>query len=162
MRAASSSQRFQNERAMRCCSSHRKERVSGVLDRCKKIFKVLNTIQSLTAGVVNHMAPGGQRMPELAAITLLEQVSRKRRMLRVFSGKVCVIADYTKGEGLESSDLEVGYWFADNVVSAHILRIVRGLDCCFVFRGQLVVSINTSFSDRFLETDFAHASYPPE
>ncbi len=65
-------------------------------------------------------------MPELAAVTLLEQVSQKRRMLQVFSGKVCVIADYTKGEGLESSDLEVGYWLADALVSAHILRIVRG------------------------------------
>jgi hypothetical protein len=27
-------------------------------------------------GVVNHMAPAGQRMPELTAITLLEQSVR--------------------------------------------------------------------------------------
>ena len=77
-------------------------------------------------GVVNHMAPGGQRMPELSAITLLEQESRKRRMLRVFAEKICIISDYMKGEGLEgSSDMELGFWFGSTWVSCHILRIVR-------------------------------------
>jgi hypothetical protein len=31
---------------------------------------------NLLTGVVNHMAPAGQRMPELTAITLLEQSVR--------------------------------------------------------------------------------------
>jgi hypothetical protein len=93
------------------------------------------------------MAPGGQRMPELSSITLLEQQSQKRRMLRIISSQVtispcqyarkchahqrarfisisqiCIIADYLKGEGC--SDMEVGYWLGDTVVTCHILRIV--------------------------------------
>ena len=64
-------------------------------------------------------------MPELSAVTLLEQESQKRRMMRVFSGEICVIADYTKGEGLErNSDMEIGYWFGNSRVSIHILRII--------------------------------------
>ena len=94
-------------------------------------------------------------MPELAAVTLLEQESQKRRMLRVFSGQVCVIADYTKGEGLDrSSDMEVGYWIADTLVSCHILRIVSGTNW-FVCCG--FCDVNTVFSDHFIETNFAHA-----
>lgn len=73
------------------------------------------------------MGPGGQRMTELSDVTLLEQENKKRRMLRVFSSEICVIADYTKGEGLErTSDMEVSYWFGDVEVSRFILRIVSG------------------------------------
>lgn len=93
------------------------------------------------------MAPGGQRMPELSSITLLEQQSQKRRMLRIIASQVtisscqyarkchahqrarfisisqiCIIADYLKGEGF--SDMEVGYWLGDTLVTCHILRIV--------------------------------------
>ncbi len=70
-------------------------------------------------------------MPELASITLLEQTSQKRRMLRFFAGQICVIADYTKSEGLESSDMEVGYWFGSAFVTCHVLRIVRGMILVF-------------------------------
>jgi hypothetical protein len=77
------------------------------------------------------MAPGGQRMPELASITLLEQTSQKRRMLRFFAGQICVIADYTKSECLESSDMEVGFWFGSSFVTCHVLRIVRGMSLVF-------------------------------
>ena len=37
----------------------------------EKCFKAV-CLQTL-AGIINHMAPAGQRMPELAAISLLEQ-----------------------------------------------------------------------------------------
>ncbi len=37
-------------------------------EKCGKVV-CLKTL----AGIVNHMAPAGQRMPELAAISLLEQ-----------------------------------------------------------------------------------------
>ena len=79
------------------------------------------SLECMTA-VVNHMAPGGQRMPELSAITLLEQLSRKRRNVRVFASRLCVLGDYGKGEGL--GDMELGYWFASELVSCHILRLV--------------------------------------
>jgi hypothetical protein len=97
-------------------------------DECKAAIRVgKNVCLECLTGVVNHMAPGGQRMPELSSISLLEQESQKRRMLRFFSSQICVIVDYTKGEGLESSsDMEAGYWFGDIFVSCHILRIVSG------------------------------------
>jgi len=41
----------------------------------------------------------GQRMPELEAITLLEQANGKRRMLRFFSSRICIVADYRKNPG---------------------------------------------------------------
>jgi hypothetical protein len=79
------------------------------------------SLECMTA-VVNHMAPGGQRMPELSAITLLEQESHKRRNVRVFASRLCVLGDYGKGEGL--GDMELGYWYASELVSIHILRLV--------------------------------------
>ena len=41
----------------------------------------------------------GQRMPELEAITLLEQANGKRRMLRFYSSRICIVADYRKNPG---------------------------------------------------------------
>lgn len=68
-------------------------------------------------------------MPELSAVNLLEQENKKRRMLRVFSSQITVIADYTKGEGLDrTSDMEVSYWFGDVEVSCFILRVVSGMN----------------------------------
>jgi hypothetical protein len=38
-------------------------------------------------------------MPELEAITLLEQANGKRRMLRFYSSRICIVADYRKNPG---------------------------------------------------------------
>ena len=70
-------------------------------------------------GLISHMGPAGQRMPELTAITLLEQTNQKRRMVRVFSGKVFIISDYRKND---ASDVELAFWAGDAETSCLILR----------------------------------------
>jgi hypothetical protein len=74
----------------------------------------------IVSGVVNHMAPAGQRMPELASITMLEQENGKRRMVRFYSSRVCIVGDYKKND---ASDLEMAFWFADETVSCLLCRL---------------------------------------
>ena len=74
---------------------------------------------SVLTGLFSHMGPAGQRMPELTAITLLEQTNQKRRMVRVFSGKVFIISDYRKND---ASDVELAFWAGDAETSCLILR----------------------------------------
>ena len=76
----------------------------------------------LVTGVVNHMAAGSQRCPELQSITVLNQPNQKRRQLRCFSGEITVVGDYSKSEA--ESDVELAYWTADPTVSCHICRVV--------------------------------------
>ena len=76
---------------------------------------------SVLTGLFSHMGPAGQRMPELTEITLLEQTNRKRRMLRVYSGKVFIISYYRKND---ASDVELAFWAGDAETSCLILRSV--------------------------------------
>jgi hypothetical protein len=120
------SNRAECEAALRTGKNVCLECLTGIVNCCNCFLLRADIIST---GVVNHMGPGGQRMTELSAVNLLEEENKKRRMLRVFSSEICVIADYTKGEGLErTSDMEVSYWFGDVEVSCFILRIVSGMN----------------------------------
>jgi hypothetical protein len=47
------------------------------VDKVKIAFHAAQSVcMNILTGVINHMAPAGQRMPELTAITLLEQIVR--------------------------------------------------------------------------------------
>ena len=76
---------------------------------------------SVLTGIVNHMAPGGQRMRELSSVSLLNQRGGKKRMLRSYSSSACVVSDYMKGEHV--SDLDTAFWFAAAEVSCCIFRL---------------------------------------
>jgi len=113
--------------------------VQQALKACTDVFMCLLT------GVVNHMAPAGQRMPELTSVTLREQESQKRRMMRVYSSRVAIVGDYHKGE--EASDLELAFWFGDAEVSAVILRSIIFLK---PIESQLAIALNDTRSYSYL------------
>ena len=93
----------------------------NTMEKIRSAFLIGNLVCTETlSGVVNHMAPGGQRMPELASVTLLEQPNGKRRQFRCYSSRAVIVSDYTKNA---ASDLELNYWISNAKASLLLFRI---------------------------------------
>ena len=108
----------------------------------------------------------GQRITEIANITLLEQDNGKRRMMRFYASRVCLIGNYCHlsphmrtprarvmsvsigdYKKYDASDLQLAFWFADEDISCLLLRMA-------IFLKPILLTLATTLGEK-------HASQIP-